>query len=200
MGTYEESEDSEHSFVQDFKDPEQLYNNIENYPELEEEIKDDFGEVTISTCQKAINQMADYLIQLGNTKPEYDREEHMLDSEEREWRDAFDFIEELTGDKAILCDNCDTNMTPETGEARISRDGLLYKKCSMCGEEVIDEELARYKQMQARSFLSDDEKNFLERHSKDDGYFWPKDGGESQNQLQTPNLEISSEIKDELEF
>jgi len=61
----------------------------------------------------------------------------MLDSEDREWRDAFEFTEEIFGEKVVSCRNCDEDLTPDTGDARLSRDGLFYTKCSICGEETL---------------------------------------------------------------
>lgn len=59
-----ENDDLEKDLAADLTDPARLYKNREEYPELMEDIRDEFGEVTLETCEKALEEIHDDFVQI----------------------------------------------------------------------------------------------------------------------------------------
>lgn len=59
-----EDHNQERGVVADLTDPERLYENRDKYPEMMEDIKDEFGEVTVETCERALEEVAEAFAQI----------------------------------------------------------------------------------------------------------------------------------------
>lgn len=158
-------------------------------------IEDRYGEVTEETAAQAsaefLNEMREYSEQFQ----EVDKMEFELSSEEREWRDAFEYLGELLGEEVseVVCPNCTEPMMPSSDEAHISQDGIVYSDCSQCGEEQLEDRYGR-KWIDRRKVMSANPEAVEEQYNP---FMWEDDDPPSAT-VTTPREIMSDDIKRQL--